>query len=343
MITGRYLSRAAMLAALPLVAGCALAPKAPPPTLSQLGIADSYSWQSAGFLEASDAQASARWWRMCADPVLEGLIGQAIAAGPREGLYARAAALGNAYFAMRGAQRKIANLQDYITTQDDLLRLAQFRHEAELVPALDAALVMAARDRAAADMPLQQAAIDQARATIAALIGRTPAEVAPELATEAPIPSCRAEWGGLRPSQLAEQRDDLRKAADRYGSEGLLGGLGGRSVEAEQAYRQTLLTAYADVESARASYTQAAEREDRLTQAQISAGQVAALARDSYRRGEASYPSLERAESALLATRNALADAQMQRATAAVAFSLALGVPPEPAADEARDTARAGE
>ena len=91
------------------------------------------------------------------------------------------------------------------------------------------------------------------------------------------------------------------------------------------AWRQSILTALEEVESAAVDLDATATRVTALTEASEGAQNAAVLARSQYEAGLIDFQRLLVAESQLLGTRNALANAQGARAIAFISLARALG------------------
>lgn len=91
------------------------------------------------------------------------------------------------------------------------------------------------------------------------------------------------------------------------------------------AWRQSILVALEEVESSSVDLSATGERVNALTEASEGAQNAAVLARSQYQAGLIDFQRLLVAESQLLATRNALANAQGARAIAFISLARALG------------------
>lgn len=91
------------------------------------------------------------------------------------------------------------------------------------------------------------------------------------------------------------------------------------------AWRQSILVALQEVESANADLSASAERVTALAEASEGAQNAALLARSQYQAGLIDFQRLLVAESQLLATRNALVNAEASRALAFISLARALG------------------
>src|SRR5258708_4148351 len=120
----------------------------------------------------SDAQPSGNWWRLYDDPVLDGLVKDALASGAR-----------------------IAVAETILTLLDRSLELTEKRHQIGLANGLDTARIATLRDQRRAEIPLLEAERQGALFRLATLTRRTPRELPAEAAQrtstlrlERPIP-----------------------------------------------------------------------------------------------------------------------------------------------------------
>src|SRR5690606_1254046 len=91
------------------------------------------------------------------------------------------------------------------------------------------------------------------------------------------------------------------------------------------AWRQSILGALEEVETATADRAAAEQRVDIFAEALDAASNAAILARSQYQAGLTDFPTLLTAESQLLSARNAVIGAQADRASAFVRLTQALG------------------
>ena len=91
------------------------------------------------------------------------------------------------------------------------------------------------------------------------------------------------------------------------------------------AYKQAVLTALEDVETAIVAHQAAQRRERELTIGLEAANNSAILSRSSYRAGLADFLTLNQSEASLISARNSLLQARSDQATALIQLYLALG------------------
>jgi multidrug efflux system outer membrane protein len=124
-----------------------------------------------------------------------------------------AAEVGRNYVELRGAQRRLNIVRDNIELQTESVRLTEARQSAGLAPELDVIRANAQLRQTKAEEPLLQAEIDRSTHTLAALLGRPPADLVGQLRIDSPLPSLPASFPAGVPSDLLLRRPDLRRAA----------------------------------------------------------------------------------------------------------------------------------
>jgi outer membrane protein TolC len=323
------------------IGACTTGKDLPPPALADLGLADRYASVASPDENAATAEAVAaplnleRWWQSFQDPVLDALIEHArsdnldvvIAAqtkrNGRESMAAlrnrKAADIARNYIALRARQAMLENTRDFLDQRQATIRLASFRLQAGLVPALDVARAVAGRDAVAARLADLNTRNRQDVAAIAVLTGQPPQALGDLLDGQSHIPLGPASVALGRPSDLRLPPADKRP----------------RRALAIVTYKRALLGAIAQVEVQSAAFEGAKHRERALERAVAAAETAALLARKAYGEGLADYSALEQVEDGLLSMRNALRLAQAQRAVALAGLYLALGG--EAAADSGSD------
>ena len=347
----------ALLAGLLLagVAGCAVDTHRPPPRFADLGFADRYTTDTeAPAMAATEPPGAARhrpakWWEAFDDPVLDALVEHgnsnkldvqaAALASDRRGATAGhgAAATGGSavleavaarvqagvasrYIALRGRQVAIADARAFLVQRQALIQLAQFRAQAGLVPALDAARAVAGRDEMAARIADLEAEAMQHVGQIAMLTGQAPEALADLLAGSGHIPTGPADVALGRRSDLLLRRADLRTSAARLAKSGA-GDRRGAMID----YKRSVLEAVQEVETQNTAFQHAKSREIEHGRAVATAEAAALLARQAYADGQADYTTLDQVETRLFSSRTAWRAAQVERAVALIGLYVALG------------------
>ncbi len=300
------------------MSGCALAGNDRPLTLAQLGLADRYSMAAAGEQDMTATVDRDRWWRSFGDDLLTELIERAQDASARAGI-------ARAYVALRLRQARIDNARGYMTALGETREVARFRAEAKLVTERDALQIDADSARIAAAIPVLEAGILADAARIAVLSGDAPGTLHEQLVPPGPVPVGPQPLLLGSPSDLLTRRADLRATAARLKAGNWLGK---PSAAAQASFRRAVLAAQEEVENAQTAFDGAGAHERGLADALAKADSVARLARQQYRDGLADYDALGGAEAALLAARDALAEARSARAAALIDLCLALGDEP---------------
>ncbi len=121
-----------------------------------------------------------------------------------------AAEVALAYIELRNQQARLAIAQDNLASQEDTLQIARWRQQAGLVSALDVEQAATSAEQTRAQLPLLQAARDQARHRLAVLTGRAPGTLA-EPGT-APVPLPPDDLVMAFPADTLRQRPDVRQA-----------------------------------------------------------------------------------------------------------------------------------
>ncbi|GGE02512.1 hypothetical protein GCM10011529_06210 [Polymorphobacter glacialis] len=281
-----------------------------------------------------------RWWLAFGDPVLEALIergrtdnldvqeaspsagGLAATTGLEAVRQRVAVAIARTYIAVRGRQAVIENIRQFLAQREAAIKLARFRAQAGLVPALDAARAIAGRDDNAARISELEAMNLRDVAQIAVLTGQAPEALGDLVSGTAQIPLGPVDVALGRPSDLLGQKADIRAAQTK------LAGAGAGS-EAQRTgligYKRAVLKALQEVEVQNAALQSAKLREIDLGRATATADAAAQLARKNYAEGLADYSTLEQVEARLLSVRNAQRQAQVERALALIGLYIALG------------------
>ncbi|MCT2401510.1 hypothetical protein [Novosphingobium mangrovi (ex Huang et al. 2023)] len=313
------------------LAGCAQHQALRPPTLGELGleVPDTRLVDTGGSEgERQGLASSVDWWRAFDDPQLNELVERALAQSPEvriaalthpkqldEHRLAVSADIARSYVELRGAQQRAERIREALGRQDQLIRLAGFRSEAQLVPSLDMVRATAERDRIAAGIPPVEARISERLGHIAALAGDAPGAFGPNLEAVGPVPRGPDRVLDVPPAELQRRRPDLVAAARRFAKSGFLGY---RPESARIAYKRAVLSALEEARARNAAFRQAKAREMALEKALESARRAATLAYDDYRQGEAGYAVLEQAQGALLSVEKSLEQARTARACALI-------------------------
>ena len=329
-------------------AGCTTHRLAPPPSLADLGLADSYT---SSVLVSSDERSEGaisrpdldKWWQSFEDPVLDALVerGRSNNLDVREaGMvtanknlktkgFTAASALkivrskveadvAQTYVVLRSRQAIIENMRDFVVHRQGVIQLARFRAQAGLVLPLDAAQAVASRDAMAARIPDLQARNLQDAGRLAVLTGQAPGALADLLDGTAQLRVGPADVQIGRPSDLPLQWAGTSAPLAK-----------GAAVPAELnagqiAYKRQVLKAMQAVEAQNIAFRYARLRESGFAAAETTAETAARLARTAYGEGLADYSTLDRAETSLLATRNALQQSKAKRALALIGLYMAL-------------------
>jgi multidrug efflux system outer membrane protein len=126
-----------------------------------------------------------------------------------------AAAVASTYFALRGAQNQLAVARRNADNQRRTLELTQTRLDAGRGTAFDTERARAQLAFTLAAIPVLEANVAEAQYRIAVFLGRSPQELAAELATDGPLPELPADVPALATADAIRTRPDVRGAQDR--------------------------------------------------------------------------------------------------------------------------------
>lgn len=121
-----------------------------------------------------------------------------------------AAEVALAWIEWRDLQTRLEIARDNLAAQDDTRQIADWRHQAGLVAALDVEQAITAVEQLRAQLPLLEASLAQARHRLAVLTGRTPDGLAGLIAAPVPLPP--DELVLTFPADTLRQRPDVRQA-----------------------------------------------------------------------------------------------------------------------------------
>jgi NodT family efflux transporter outer membrane factor (OMF) lipoprotein len=138
---------------------------------------------------------------------------QVSAEARRDSMVTVLAELARDYFQLRGEQRDLQIAQDELASEQQSLRLTQERARGGLTTGLDVANASAQVGTTAATIPQLQAQVATSINAISLLLGETPGALRAQLETPAPVPPVPPAVPVGLPSELAERRPDIRRAA----------------------------------------------------------------------------------------------------------------------------------
>ncbi len=148
---------------------------------------------------------------------------EADARAAQEGLAAAqvslAAEVALTYLEMRGLQSRLAIARSNLAAQAETLQLADWRVQAGLASSVDLEQARAATGQTAAQIPALEAGIEQAQHALAALAGRAPRALRPELAEARPVPQPTGALALAIPADTLRQRPDVRRAEQQVAAE----------------------------------------------------------------------------------------------------------------------------
>lgn len=119
---------------------------------------------------------------------------------------------GRAYMQLRGAQKRLAVLEDNIAAQREILNLTRVKSKAGLAPELDAIRISAQLSESEAGRSPLKASISQNIRKLSVLAGLEPAALEEELRAPREIPAIPAAIPAGLPSDLLSRRPDVRRA-----------------------------------------------------------------------------------------------------------------------------------
>jgi NodT family efflux transporter outer membrane factor (OMF) lipoprotein len=124
-----------------------------------------------------------------------------------------AAEVGRNYMALRGAQRRLAIVEENIALQADSVHLTEARRSAGLAPELDVIRANAQLRQTKAEEASVQAEIDRLMNALAVLVGRAPGDLPAELLLQKPLPALPKSIATAVPADVLLRRPDLRRSA----------------------------------------------------------------------------------------------------------------------------------
>jgi len=292
-----------------------------------------------------------------------------------------AAEVALAYVELRGAQRRLAVVEDNVRVAQETLAVVTDLHGSGLVPELDLHRARLQLGETRAGLPPLRAAATTAAYRLSVLLGRSPGALYEEVEEPGPIPTPTDAVPAGLPSELVRRRPDLRAAerelhaataevgaavATLYPTFSLTGAAGAESdrvgdlaasqssiwsvgagaawpvfrggalrgnvevsrarlEEAGHRYRQAVLGAWLEVESALARHAQAELERQHLTEATEAARLAFARAEVQYAAGLTDFLDLLDAERSLVRLEDRLAVAQTEVVVRIIALYKALG------------------
>ncbi len=130
----------------------------------------------------------------------------------RDVLVSLVAEVGNNYLNLRGFQQQIAIARRNLDAQKHSAEISRKRFEAGYVGKLDVANAYAQVATTESQIPQLESSYQGTIYNLSVLLGREPAALAQELASDAPIPSTPPEIPVGLPSDLVRRRPDIRRA-----------------------------------------------------------------------------------------------------------------------------------
>jgi NodT family efflux transporter outer membrane factor (OMF) lipoprotein len=116
------------------------------------------------------------------------------------------------YIALRSAQERLTIAQANLSSQQETLQLTQWRLQAGLVTALEAAQASASAEQTAAQIPLLQTTLVQTTHALSVLTGQPPAALSAVLAQDGAVPQAPNNLALAMPMETLRQRSDVRAA-----------------------------------------------------------------------------------------------------------------------------------
>jgi NodT family efflux transporter outer membrane factor (OMF) lipoprotein len=136
---------------------------------------------------------------------------QAAVEDRRDVLVSLVSEVGNDYLNLRGLQQQIIIARKNLSAQKHTAEITRKRFEAGFVGKLDVANAYAQVATTESQIPVFESAAQGTIYSLSVLLGREPAALAEELASDAPIPSTPPEIPVGLPSDLIRRRPDIRK------------------------------------------------------------------------------------------------------------------------------------
>lgn len=126
-----------------------------------------------------------------------------------------AAEVALAYLELRGTQARLATGLANLASQQQTLRITQWRAQAGLVNQLDVEQARTAVEQTRAQVPVLEGAIARTVDAIAVLTGQPPGALRARLASPAPLPAAPPDLALAFPADVLRQRPDVAAAAQR--------------------------------------------------------------------------------------------------------------------------------
>ncbi|NTU48202.1 MAG: efflux transporter outer membrane subunit, partial [Syntrophobacteraceae bacterium] len=130
----------------------------------------------------------------------------------RDVLVSLVSEVGDNYLNLRGLQQQIVIARKNLEAQKHTAEITRRRFEAGFVGKLDVANAQAQVATTESQIPVFESAAQGTIYNLSVLLGREPAALAEELASDAPIPSTPPEIPVGLPSDLLRRRPDIRRA-----------------------------------------------------------------------------------------------------------------------------------
>ncbi|MBS0441003.1 MAG: efflux transporter outer membrane subunit [Proteobacteria bacterium] len=124
-----------------------------------------------------------------------------------------AAEVAQSYIALRSAERRLVIARENLASQEETLRITEWRVQAGLATSLDSEQARTAVEQTRAQVPTLQTAIAQSRHQLALLTGRTAAELS--LPEGGAVPQPADDLALAFPADTLRQRPDVRAAEAR--------------------------------------------------------------------------------------------------------------------------------
>lgn len=142
-----------------------------------------------------------------------GLDAQASAASLGDVQVSVAAEVAQAYITLRSTQQRLAIARENLASQEETLRITQWRVQAGLATSLQSEQARAAVEQTRAQVPALQTSLALTRHQLALLTGRTAAELA--LPDDGAVPQPSGDLALAFPADTLRQRPDVRAAEAR--------------------------------------------------------------------------------------------------------------------------------
>jgi len=116
------------------------------------------------------------------------------------------------YIQLRSYQSQLSVIETNLKSQEETYNITRWRYQAGLTTGLDVEQASSTLEQTRSQIPSLKSGIEQARNTIAVLLGSQPGALDPELETYKPVPVAPGEIAVGIPADLLRRRPDLRKA-----------------------------------------------------------------------------------------------------------------------------------